>query len=303
MGLETKSLSTLTYGFTSTVASARERPDAALVLNVANGYWLPLLAARGVPTLVNVDGMEWKREKWNKLAKAVFLGGAKLTARWADALVYDSRALGDQWAKMFLREGTFIPYGASGVPQMQPPLDLPSSGYILYVARFVPENTVVEFLQAAENLSNDYQVVIVGSSGYGGEIEELARSLSERKERVTWLGHLSNDDLLFALWKNAGVYYHGHSVGGTNPALVQAMALGSPTVARDTAYNREVLAETGIYADPTADDIESKIRSLMQKPDLRREKSRSAEDRARAEYTWNRICADYESALIEIIGT
>ena len=79
-GLETKSLSTFSYGLTSSLSAARRKPDVALIMNVANGYWLPLLRSRGIPTVVNVDGIEWERAKWGTNAKRVFRGGARLTA-------------------------------------------------------------------------------------------------------------------------------------------------------------------------------------------------------------------------------
>ncbi len=108
MGLETKSLSTLSYGLTSTFHAAKHKPDVALVMNVANGYFLPLLNARGVPSLMNVDGIEWERAKWSPLAQRVFRRGAILSARWASGLVFDSLAIGDYWRHTFGAEGTFI---------------------------------------------------------------------------------------------------------------------------------------------------------------------------------------------------
>src|SRR5690242_8310493 len=120
-GLETKSTSTLSYGFTSVLDAAARRPDVALVMNVANGYYLPLLRARGVPTLVNVDGLEWERAKWNTLAKAVFRTGAKSTAKWANSLVFDARAIEAYWRERFGVEGLFIPYGGDVPPALEVP--------------------------------------------------------------------------------------------------------------------------------------------------------------------------------------
>ena len=92
-GWETKSLSTLSYGLTASAHAATrgsQRPDVALVMNVANGYYLPLLKAANIRTVVNVDGIEWHRDKWSSSAKAVFRRGAAMTARWADEIVCDS---------------------------------------------------------------------------------------------------------------------------------------------------------------------------------------------------------------------
>jgi glycosyltransferase involved in cell wall biosynthesis len=96
-GIESKSLSTLTHGLTASLHAARRRPDVALVMNVANGYWLPLLRARRIPTLINVDGIEWDRAKWNRLAKFIFLTGARITARLGSRMVYDSKEIARRW--------------------------------------------------------------------------------------------------------------------------------------------------------------------------------------------------------------
>lgn len=234
-GLEKKSLSTLTYGFTAARHAAKQRPDVALVMNVANGYWLPLLKLAGIPTLVNVDGIEWDRAKWGRVAKWVFHTGAKLTAKHGTRLVYDAQEIARRWDVEFHRDGEYIPYGGDTVAELvAPEAGLARRGYALMVARLVPENTVREFFDAAPMIAQSLDVVIVGTSGYGGDLDDLAGKLAAENPRIHWFGHISNDQRLHGLWQNAGAYFHGHSVGGTNPALVQAMALGSPVVALDT---------------------------------------------------------------------
>lgn len=110
-GKDTKQFSTLSFGATSSIDASLRRFDAALVLNIANGYWMPFLRAARVPFAVNTDGLEWKRAKWSKLGKAVFRTGAQLTAKLAPELVCDSQALGDVWEAEFGRTSVFIPYG------------------------------------------------------------------------------------------------------------------------------------------------------------------------------------------------
>ena len=300
IGFESKSLSTLSYGLSSTIHCAHEKPNVALVMNVANGFWLPLLRARGISSLVNVDGIEWERAKWGCAAKKVFRAGAVATARHADNLIFDSKALGARWNTEFHRSGTFIPYGGSAAKDRPVVEGLERNGYILVVARFVPENTVDEFLKAAELLSTRWDVVVVGSSGYGGALENRLASLTEKNTRVRWFGHVSDDEMLFSLWENCGVYFHGHSVGGTNPALVQAMALGAPTVARDTIFNREVLDTCGLYAAPTPESISQRIDELMNDQQRRRELRHRSIARAQDEYTWALICERYMEALLSI---
>ncbi|MBB5164294.1 DUF1972 domain-containing protein [Mycobacterium sp. AZCC_0083] len=296
-GLEKKSTSTLSYGFTSILDAAARRPDVALVMNVANGYYLPLLKARGVPTLVNVDGLEWERAKWNALAKAVFRTGAKCTARWANTLVFDARAIEAYWRETFGVEGVFIPYGGDLPPALDVPEGLSHRGYILMVARLVPENTVPEFFDAVPDIASNHPVVIVGSSGYGGEWDAAARKLAANHSSVSWLGHLSNDLLLHALWQHAGVYFHGHSVGGTNPSLVQAMAAGAPILARDTIYNREVLGPEGTFVGADSDAITKAVLQLMDRQAELDEAAQGNVRRAEQLYSWAQVCSDYERAL------
>ncbi|MGW5288801.1 glycosyltransferase [Rhodococcus pyridinivorans] len=301
VGIESKALSTLSYGLTSTAHAARRRPDVALIMNVANGYWLPLLKARGIPTLLNVDGIEWERDKWSRKAKAVFKGGANLTARFADSLVYDSHEIARYWQREWNRDGIFIPYGGAVPPELAPVDGFPSRSYALMVARFVPENSVREFFSAAEVLSRDWDVVIVGSSGYADELDAEADRLARSSDRIHWLGHVSDDDKLFALWQHAGVYFHGHSVGGTNPALVQAMACGAPIVARDTIFNREVLADSARFVQPDGHAIASELAAVLSDPALQADLGRRSRHRQASSYTWDSVCSAYEKAMTSLI--
>lgn len=300
-GIDTKSLSTLSYGLTACGDAVKKKPDVALVLNVANGFWLPLLKARGVPTIVNVDGIEWERAKWGRAAKSVFIAGARATAICADQLVFDSVEIGRRWKEEFGRTGSFIPYGGES-PRDFPPLHgLPRGSYALLVARFVPENSVAEFFEAAEQLSSKWDVAIVGSSGYGGPFDEWAQRISASSSKIHWFGHVSDDEKLFALWQNAGAYFHGHSVGGTNPALVQAMACSVPIVARDTVYNREVLADCGILVPPDAGEIAGQIEALLGDPILQKDLRERAKTRQESAYTWENVCSSYHDELRRVL--
>jgi glycosyltransferase involved in cell wall biosynthesis len=305
-GLETRSLSTLTFGLTATLDTARRRPDVVLVMNCANGFWLPLLSARGIPTLVNVDGIEWERAKWGRAARAVFRAGAVATARWADRVVCDAREIARRWHDDFGVDGVFVPYGADEPEPETAELatadsHLEPGAYVLFVARFVPENTVAEFMEAAETVARRHTVVIVGSSGYGGDLDDRVAHLAARSPRVVHLGHLRDDRRLFALWRNAGVYFHGHSVGGTNPALVQAMVCGAPVVARDTVYNREVLGAAGVFVAPEPDEIARAVTDLLDDSARRADLGEAARRRARRYYAWSDVCAAYETQLRDLL--
>ncbi|QWF21693.1 DUF1972 domain-containing protein [Nocardioides sp. LMS-CY] len=295
-GMDSKSLSTLTYGFTSVLHAFFTRPDVALVMNVANGFWLPLLRLRGVPTVVNVDGIEWHRDKWSRLGKAVFRWGARFTARFADELVFDAEAIADFWRREFGRTGAFIPYGGESITDTRSDADLADGRYVLLVARFVPENSIDVFFDAAPTIIEkcDVDVVLVGSAPPGDPLQARADKLAHTNPRVHVKGHISDDRLLFGLWRDAGVYFHGHTVGGTNPALVQAMTLGSRVVARDTVYNREVLADTGHFCQGTPESVvDAVVAAFNDERDLERLTSA----RATSHYSWQLVCDRYADVL------
>lgn len=301
LGIQSKSLSTLSYGLTASFHAFRTKPDVAIVMNVANGFFLPFLSSRGIRSIVNVDGIEWDRAKWGKTAKRIFRLGAWMTAKCADELVYDSHEIARRWRSDFGRDGVYIPYGGdvSGELPIEP--GLRHRGYVLLVARLVPENTIPEFVAAASQIARLIPVVIVGSSGYGGPVEDGVRQLAKTDENVSWLGHISDDRRLLSLWKHAAVYFHGHSVGGTNPTLVQAMAAGAPIVARDTPYNREVVGDGGVFVQPSRDSIAEAVIGLAGDPQAQERASRLNLERAIKCYSWEGVCKAYEDSVTSIL--
>lgn len=298
-GVESKSLSTLTFGLTAVLHALRHKPDVALIMNVANGYWLPLLKLRGIPTVVNVDGIEWQRAKWGRVGRAVFWLGARFTAWFADELIFDANAIGDYWRRVFGRSGTYIPYGGdspsltSQTPEFQP------GTYALAVARFVPENSIHLILDAAIEITQEFDldVVLVGSAPEGDALAEKVLKIS-KNPRIHALGHVADDQRLFCLWRGAAIYIHGHTVGGTNPALVQAMSLGAPIAAKDTVYNREVLADCGTFFGDERTLLIEGMRECLD--DSETFKARALQ-RAREFYSWDQVCSRYENVLSSTI--
>ena len=299
VGLSGSTTSTLSHGLSSAVVTAAERPDVALIMNVANGFFLPLLRARHIPTVLNVDGIEWEREKWSPLGRRVFHAGASATARWADHLISDSTAIAARWHSEFGRDSTFIPYGGdTDDPNVDPSVveaqGLKPGGYVLIVARFVPENNVETMVEAG--VRTGFPVVVVGSNPGSAVHSRLMARHSPPSVRM--LGHVSDQTLLSSLWAYCGVYLHGHSVGGTNPALVQALGMGAPTIALDTVYNREVLERDESLCPLDAETIAQRAKALLASPTARKEASENGRCRVAAIYNWASVCKAYEETLL-----
>ena len=301
-GIDRKSTSTLTFGLSGCIDIVNRRPkvDVVLGLNVANGYFLRYLKKNGVPTCLNVDGQEWLRRKWGLIGRGVFYRGASLTTKHAEELIFDSKALRKEWEVKFGRSGTFIPYGAevrTGIGQNRLTEEhLPESGYVLVVARIVPENNIDLLLDAIDYLPRDLPIVVVGSSNYRQRTEERLQFLSA-SGRIVWLGHVNDQELLMQLWANAGVYWHGHSVGGTNPALLQAMGAGAPTIALDTPFNKEVLEseEQLVRADPKG--VAEKILGLIGNAETRDRYILRQREIVSYRYSWPVVCEEYSKLL------
>lgn len=296
--IEKRALSNLSSGLASTLVLLKSPPDVALVMSTGSGFWLPLLRLRHIPTVVNTDGLEWKRDKWGRLAKRVLYSAAWMTARYADRLVFDARAIQNYWRREFRRNGTFIPYGGDAAPDaVELPDGITPGNYVLMVARFVPENSVGPFLQAVPTIASKIPVVLVGASGWSGDdpLDAEADVLANQLPDVYWLRHIKDTKLLNALYANATLYFHGHTVGGTNPSLVQAMTAGSAVVAIDTVYNREVLGPDAPFVKPA--EIAPTILQLLDSPAELARLGEANHERAATQYTWDAVNRGYEAVL------
>jgi glycosyltransferase involved in cell wall biosynthesis len=301
-GIDRKSTSTLSFGLSATLDARRRRYDAALVLNVANGPYLRILQHAGVPTCVNVDGMEWMRGKWGVIAKSMFKYGAVQTARYADKLIMDSTVIDQLWLDNFGRDGTFIPYGAPVLDNVGHDRlieqNLNPAEYVLVVARIVPENNIDLLLDAL--VETAVPIVIVGDAGYRHATTDRLEML-KGSGRIHWLGHVSDQLLLDQLWSNAGVYWHGHSVGGTNPSLLQALGAGAPTVALATPFNREVLVRDEHLIPDDPGILRETILDILGNPAVQDRMRAWGKYTVNSRYTWIGVCRAYEELLMSLV--
>jgi glycosyltransferase involved in cell wall biosynthesis len=299
VGIDSKSLSTLSYGLSSTVDAMFRHFDAVLVVNIANGLWLPLLRAAHIPTAVNTDGIEWERGKWNRFGKKVFKVGARFTSKHAGVLIADSGGIAELWEEEFGRTSTFIPYGAPIEPEVPAnrlsEIGLDGERFLLSVARLVPENNVDLTLDTLELLEDPELTVVVVGSGEE-QIANRLRSL-DRAGRLRWLGHVSDQELLVQLWAHCTVYVHGHSVGGTNPSLLQAMGAGAPVLALNTRFNAEVLDNPSQLYDREPSSLRLQLEKVLADDSLRENLVRRQWTRLESDYSWPDVCNRYMKVL------
>ena len=287
-----KSLETLSHTALSTSHLMRHKVDAAIVFNAANAVFLPLLRARGIPVATHVDGLEWKRTKWQGAGRHYYRMAEALAVRWSDALIADAQGIADYYYAEFHAPTELIAYGApilSDRSDRLAELGLTSRGYHLVVARFEPENHVDVIVDGYRRSEATLPLVVVGSAPYADQHTARIHSLAD--ERVTFLGGLWDQDLLDQLYGNCATYLHGHSVGGTNPSLLRAIGAGAATIAYNVNFNREVSADSGRFFDSTM-DVAREIEYAEKAPERTRARGRRAQEVA-LRYDWDDVAVRY----------
>lgn len=299
--LKKKSLETLSHSALSVLHLMRHKVDAAIVFNSANAVFLPLIRARRVPVATHVDGLEWKRSKWQGMGRRYYRFAESLAVRWSDKLIADAQGIADYYTAEFAAATELIAYGAPILPDNDDRLSelgCTSRGYHLVVARFEPENHVDMIVDGYRRSGATLPLVVVGSAPYADEHTALIHSLAD--DRVRFLGGVWDQELLDQLYANCVTYLHGHSVGGTNPSLLRAIGAGAATTAFDVAFNQEVIADSGRYFE-SAIEVAREIEHAEVNPDV----TRARGDRARvlaARYDWDDVAARYEALCESMVG-
>ncbi|MFH1177760.1 MAG: DUF1972 domain-containing protein [Acidobacteriota bacterium] len=247
--LRVKALETLSHTLLSCLEANRRRFDVILLCNAANAPLLPLLHARGLRVALNVDGLERKRRKWGALGRAYYRACEGLAARWADCVITDAAVIERYYRRAWRRASVMIPYGgdlpAPASDALVRALGLAPRSYFLDVSRFEPENNPDRVIAAYRSVAGECPLVMVGGAPYAHALARRVRELAAQDSRVLLTGPLYGEayrQLLF----NARAYIHATEVGGTHPALVEAMGAGLVVFYLDDLANREVVRETGV---------------------------------------------------------
>lgn len=295
-----KALETLSHTFLSVghLLLSRRRYDVAFVFNAANAVFLPVLRLRRLPVAVHVDGLEWKRTKWGKWGRRYYRGAESLSVRWADALIADAQGIADYYTSEFGAETDLLVYGAP--IQTEPShdriseMDLAPRAYHLAVARFEPENHVLEIVQGYRASAAVLPLVVVGSAPYADDYTAAISAAAEGDPRIRLVGGVWDQTLLDQLYAHALTYLHGHSVGGTNPSLLRAMGAGAPVVAYDATFNREVLDGAGWYFT-TPGDVAAAVEAAEADPAGATAIGAGLRQRASTHFDWDAVTSGYEA--------
>jgi glycosyltransferase involved in cell wall biosynthesis len=250
---------------------------------------------------INPDGLEWARAKWGFIARTYFKIMESVSLCVANHLVADATAIADSLRRRHGRmpSHSVIPYGCevTDVPPTTQNLatwNLVPGGYYLVVCRLEPENHVLEVMKAFQQSTSKKELIVLGDVSQ--KTLYVKKLLAIRDPRIKMLGTIYKVSALTELRFHAFAYIHGHSVGGTNPSLLEAMGCGNLILAHDNAFNRETLGNSGLFFSDSQDlarIIDAIEAGTIESDPFRRE----TKERARARYQWRDIIKQYVDLL------
>jgi glycosyltransferase involved in cell wall biosynthesis len=299
-----KYFDTVVHAFLSSLHAIPSRFDAALICNAANAPFASILRFTGTPVAINVDGLEHKRKKWNWLGRRYYLFAELLSTILPNVTVTDAQVIQDYYLARYNAPSTMIAYGAE--VERKPDRDtvkrwrVEPNRYVLYVSRLEPENNAHLVIEAFKRVRTAYKLLIVGDAPYAHDYIQDLRERARGDKRIIFTGFVFGQDYR-ALQQNSYCYVHATEVGGTHPALLEAMGFGNCVLTLATPENIEAVGDAGIpYAD--AYDLTEKLQRVLRDGSLVQAYRHRAQLRVQKYYDWERIVDRYEQMFAEMSG-
>ena len=281
----------------------RRRQDVVYICNSANvpAAVVLMLARRRV--VLNVDGLEWQRAKWNAIGRLYYRSCAWVAAHLPIEVVTDARVIQEHYRTAYGRETRYFPYGTDLDPVQDDGtlerVGLREGEYVLYVSRLEPENNAHVVIDAYSRVTTDLPLAIVGDAPYASDY--IASLHATTDPRVRFLGSIYGDGYR-VLRSHATAYVQATEVGGTHPALVEAMGYGNAIVANDVPEHRETLGEAGRYYRGPG-ELAAALQALLDDPAARGQLREQAHGRAAERYSWDGVCDAYERWFTELLAS
>jgi len=248
------------------IRDARKRHfDVLLIMGYTSSSIWGRLYPKDTRVITNMDGLEWKRSKYPRPVQRFLRYAEKLAIQYSDAHIADSLGIRDYLLQKYHIQASYIPYGAeitlTGNDAMMHSLGLTKGDYCLLIARMEPENNIEMILSGFCQSNTTMRMVVVGNTE-----NDFGRSVTQQFQqdtRIVFTGPVFDLPLLHSLRSNACLYFHGHSVGGTNPSLLEAMADTVLIAAHDNPFNRAILEEDALYFTNSID-----IQTIIETPSV-----------------------------------
>jgi glycosyltransferase involved in cell wall biosynthesis len=300
--IQHKYFETVSHTLISAIDAMRRHFDVVLLCNAANAFVLPLLRVARIPVAINVDGIERRRRKWNILGRAVYQIGESLSVIFANRIVADAEVIAAYYRNHYSADSEVIPYGAElsneADTDVLERLGITRRNYILYVSRFEPENNPLEVILAYEKLTEAPPLVMLGEGLYA---KDLVRELHRHgSDHILFPGALYGPDYR-TLQRNALIYIQATEVGGTHPAMIEAMGSGGLVLAHNTPENREVGGDAVRYFElRPVETLSGVLRECLNAPAAGEALRTAARERVKERYRWDVVTDAYERLFAEL---
>jgi len=276
--------------------------DVVLICNSANSIFTIVPRLKGQRVAINVDGLEWQRGKWNILGQWYYRFSEFIATIFPNVVVTDSIFIKKYYIEKFKKDSVFIPYGAptekAQTTDILAKYNLTPGKYILYVSRLEPENNAHLVVKAYEKVKTDIPLVIVGDAPYNSEY--IKKLKSTKDPRIKFTGYVFGQGYK-EFQSNAFFYIQATEVGGTHPALLEAMGYGNCVLANYVPEHTEVLRESGLYFKTSNEaDLREKMQYLLDNPNIVEDYRHKAVQRIKEAYTWDRITDSYENMFAKM---
>lgn len=290
--------STIAFDWQATWHASRHR-DLCLTLGYNTAIFCAVLRLKGVPNVINMDGIEWSRAKWGAVAKTWFWLNDWAGCWLGNHLVADHPEIKKHLStRVHPNKITTIAYGADRIEGLSDaPLagfGLKAGGYITLVARAEPENSILEVVSGFSQRSRGVRLAVLGNYSDDNAYHRAVKSAAGPE--VSFLGAIYDKPVVQALRFHSAAYVHGHQVGGTNPSLVEALGAGNPIIAHNNRFNRWVAGDGACYFE-TADDFAKILDAVLSDEAKLTTMRQSSLTRFAAGLTWPQILAAYEGLL------
>jgi len=298
-----KYFDTVIHTFLSAVHAVSQRYDAALICNAANAPFASILRVGGTPVALNVDGLEHKRKKWNWIGRKYYLMAERLATILPTETVTDAKVIQDYYLAQHRAVSTMIAYGAEVERKVDPSVRrwrVEPNRYVLYVSRLEPENNAHLVVEAFKRVRTGHKLLIVGDAPYARDYINDLKARARRDKRIVFTGFVFGRDYR-VLQQNAYCYVHATEVGGTHPALLEAMGFGNCVLTLAAPENIEAIGDAGIaYADET--DLAEKLQRVLRDGSLVHAYRNRAQARVKEAYDWDYVVDQYEELFAKMAG-
>jgi len=299
-----KYFDTVVHTFISALHAVFGRYDAVLICNCANAAFSPILRLTGTPVAINVDGLEHKRKKWGWLAQHYYRVAEYLSTLLPNEMVTDAKVIQDYYLARHKTPSTMIAYGSeverrpdrAAVRKWR----VEPNRYVLYVSRLEPENNAHLVIEAFKRVRTAFRLLIVGDAPYAEQYIKSLKAQARGDKRIVFTGFVFGQDYR-ALQQNAYCYVHATEVGGTHPALLEAMGYGNCVLTLATPENLEVVGEAGVpYLDEI--DLAEKLQRVLRDGSVVQAFRHRAQQRIQTHYDWETVVDQYEELFARMSG-